>query len=131
MKDINIKEIAQISDLIIGNNKDLDNEFTNKEIINFFVKIWFDRNSILVFSKNSKNPKSWLTTFLKDLYDNGELTETLNNLSEIISFYNPNFKKLLQSYYWTKDENILWDNNLLIRILNKFKNNFNKLIKRK
>jgi len=97
---MNIKDISKISDLIIWNHKDLENIFTNKEIISFFVEAWIDRNGITWFVENYKNPKRWLPSFLKDLYDNGELTKILDNISGSISFYNPEFKNLIWEFIW-------------------------------
>lgn len=99
---MNIKEISKISNLIIWNHKDLENNFTNKEIISFFVESGIDRSEIIWFVWELKTPKRWLPAFLKDLYDNEELIESLNNISDNISFYNPEFKKLIWKYVWIK-----------------------------
>lgn len=108
---MNIKEISKISDLIIWNHKDLENNFTNKEIISFFVESGIDRSEIISFVWDLKTPKRWLPTFLKDLYDNWELIETLTNISDNISFYNPEFKKLIWVYTWDKKDSKKIKNN--------------------
>lgn len=101
---MNIKEISKISDLIIWNHKDLENNFTNKEIISFFVDSGIERSEIISFVWDLKTPRRWLPAFLKDLFDNEELIETLNNISNNISFYNPEFKNLIWVYVWIKKD---------------------------
>lgn len=96
---MNIQIISKIGDLIIWNHRDLKNKFSNKEIINFFVESWIDRDYIYSFVLESKTPKAWLNAFLKDLYDNWKLDETLKNIWEVISFYNENFDKLINECF--------------------------------
>lgn len=121
---MNMQKLVEISNLIIWNNEKLENKFTNKEIIDFFVKIWFKRDTILAFSYNSKNPIKWLPTFLKDLYNNDELTKTLIDLSKVISYYNVDFKILIQKYIWKENnkdysnkKRSLWKTIILISLL--------------
>lgn len=97
---MDIKEISKISELIIWNNKALENKFTNKEIISFLVESWIDRSEIVPFVLDLKTPNRWLPNFLKDLYDNWDLTEVLIEISWKISFYNPKFKDLVKEYLW-------------------------------
>lgn len=100
---MNIKDISKISNLIIWNHKDLENNFTNKEIISFFVEIGIERTEIISFVWALKTPRRWLPAFLKDLYDNRELIEVLTNLSDKISFYNPEFKNLILEFIWEEN----------------------------
>lgn len=121
---MNMQKLVEISNLIIWNNEKLENKFTNKEIIDFFIKIWFKRDTILAFSYDSTNPIKWLPTFLKDLQDNDELIKTLINLSKVINYYNVNFKTLIQKYIWKENnkdysnkKRSLWKTIILISLL--------------
>lgn len=111
---MDIKEIVKISDLIIWNHKDLENKFTNKEIISFFVEIGIERSDIVSFVWDLKTPKRWLPAFLKDLYDNRELIEVLTNLSDKISFYNPEFKNLILEFIWEEKVTKVKNNEIAI-----------------
>jgi hypothetical protein len=129
---ISDENIYKICELIIGTHKDLDHKFTNSEISNFLLMVWFSKETIESFVLYYKIPKAWLWNFLIQLQDSewvvpgNNLIVTLIELTKIIQKYNHNFWEKLTEVLWYEIQEPIPDEYVIIS----WKKYFNSVIKK-